>query len=147
MQRLEDEDFRSVFVTRADSGIDPERDLRVAYSGAHDATALAVAGGRVDAGALNASVWDALAADGRVDPDELAVFFRTPGHHDYNWTAGPSVDAAAREAIADAFLALSADDPAEAELLALQRASGYVPTKAGNYADIEAAARAAGLID
>ena len=141
VQRVEDEDFRSVFVTRADSGIDsledlrgrdlafgspsstsghlmprhhllaagidPERDLRVAYSGAHDATALAVAGGRVDAGALNASVWEALAADGRIDPDELVAFFRTPGYHDYNWTAGPSLDAAARDGIAEAFLALS----------------------------------------
>ena len=35
-------------------GIDPDKALkRVAFSGAHDATALQVAGGKVDAGALN----------------------------------------------------------------------------------------------
>ena len=181
VQRAEDEDFRSVFVARADAGIDsledlvgrelafgspsstsghlmprhhllgagidPEADLRVAYSGAHDATALAVAGGRVAAGALNAKVWEALVADGRVDPDETVVFFETPGYHDYNWTAGPSLGAAEREAIAEAFLALSPEDPAEAEILALQRASRFVPTARENYAAIESAARAAGLID
>ena len=181
VQRAEDEDFRSVFVARADAGIDsledlvgrdlafgspsstsghlmprhhllaagidPDRDLRVAYSGAHDATALAVAGGRVAAGALNAKVWEALVDDGRVDPAETVVFFETPGYHDYNWTAGPSTDAATRAAIAEAFLALSPDDPDEAEILALQRASRFVPTRRANYAAIESAARAAGLID
>ncbi len=36
----------------------PEKDFRrVAYSGAHDATALQVESGKVDAGVLNASVW------------------------------------------------------------------------------------------
>jgi len=181
VQRAEDERFRSVFITRADSGmetledlsgreltfgspsstsghlmprhyllaagIDPDTDLRVAYSGAHDATALAVAGGRVAAGALNASVWETLVADGRIDPAETVVFFETPGYHDYNWTAGPSLDAATREAVTEAFLALSPDDPDEAELLALQRASRFVPTARENYAFIESAARAADLID
>jgi phosphonate transport system substrate-binding protein len=35
--------------------------FRVAFSGAHDATALQVAGGKVDVGALNISVWEKLA--------------------------------------------------------------------------------------
>ena len=43
--------------------INPDTDLkRVAFSGAHDATVAAVAGGKVDAGALNISVWDKLVA-------------------------------------------------------------------------------------
>src|SRR5262245_14487833 len=41
--------------------INPEKDFkRVAFSGAHDATALQVESGKVDAGVLNASVWDKL---------------------------------------------------------------------------------------
>ena len=36
---------------------------RVAFSGAHDATALQVAGGKVDAGALNVSVWEKMVAE------------------------------------------------------------------------------------
>ena len=41
--------------------VNPDTDLkRIAFSGAHDATVAAVAGGKVDAGALNISVWDKL---------------------------------------------------------------------------------------
>ena len=44
-------------------GIDPDKALkRVAFSGAHDATALQVAGGKVDAGALNISVYEKMLA-------------------------------------------------------------------------------------
>ncbi|MFM2398127.1 MAG: phosphate/phosphite/phosphonate transporter, periplasmic binding family protein, partial [Pseudomonadota bacterium] len=40
------------------AGLNPERDFRrVAFSGAHDATIAAVAAGKVQAGALNISVW------------------------------------------------------------------------------------------
>ena len=41
------------------ANIDPDKDFkRVAYSGAHDATIAAVAAGKVEAGALNISVWE-----------------------------------------------------------------------------------------
>ena len=41
---------------------------RVAYSGAHDATVAWVQAGKVDAGVLNASVWQKLVdSGGRVD--------------------------------------------------------------------------------
>ncbi len=46
------------------AGIDPDKDFkRVAYSGAHDATIAAVAAGKVQAGALNVSVWEKFVAD------------------------------------------------------------------------------------
>ena len=39
------------------AGIDPDKTMkRVAFSGAHDATAWQVAGGKVDAGALSISM-------------------------------------------------------------------------------------------
>ena len=131
----------------AAAGIDVDRDLAVAYSGAHDATALAVAGGRVDAGALNASVWEALVADGRVDPTEVVVVDTTAPYADYNWSVAAGVDAATRAAIRDAFLSLDPDVPEDAALLALQRASRFVPAEADDYADIERAARDAGLLE
>ena len=53
---------------------------------------------------------------------------------------------ALREKIAAAFLALSRDDAEGREVLELQRATRFVPTKAANYQGIEAAARAAGLL-
>ncbi len=126
--------------------IDPDRDMRVAYSGAHDATALAVAGGKVDAGALNVSVWEKMLAEKRVDPKSVRVFFTTPGYYDYNWTVRKDLAPALRQKLLDAFLALSPSDATGREILALQRATRFVPTRVENYAAIEAAARSAGLL-
>ena len=112
VQRAEDEQFKSVFITKAGSGIksladlkgknfafgsvsstsghlmprsfmlqaglNPDKDMRVAYSGAHDATAFQVSGGKVDAGALNISVWQKLVEDKKIDPKEVVVFYTTP---------------------------------------------------------------------
>jgi len=180
VQREEDERFRSVFVTPANSGInrledlkgksisfgspsstsghlmprsfllqagvDPDKDLRVSFSGAHDATALAVAGGKVQAGALNISVWEKMVAEKRVDPQTVRVFYTTPGYYDYNWTVRKDLDPAVRQKLVDAFLALDRNDPQGKAILELQRATRFIPTKAENYAAIEAAARNAGLL-
>ncbi|WP_164247935.1 PhnD/SsuA/transferrin family substrate-binding protein, partial [Stenotrophomonas maltophilia] len=68
-------------------GIDPEQFFsRVAYSGAHDATAAWVQAGKVDAGVLNASVWQKLVDSGKVDTAKVKVFATTPTYYDYNWT-------------------------------------------------------------
>ncbi|MGB7301963.1 MAG: putative selenate ABC transporter substrate-binding protein [Burkholderiaceae bacterium] len=180
IQRIEDEKFKSVFVTRTDSGIkgfgdlkgktfafgspsstsghlmprsfllkdgiNPDKDMRVSFSGAHDATAFSVAGGKVNAGALNASVWNKLVEAKKVDTSKVSVFYTTPGYYDYNWTVRKDMDADLKKAITDAFLALKPEDPAGKVILELQRASGFVATKAENYADIEAAAKSAGLL-
>ena len=127
--------------------IDPDSDLkRVAFSGAHDATVAAVAGGKVDAGALNISVWDKLVEAKKVDPKVVRVFYTTPGYYDYNWTVRSDMDPALKKKITDAFLALDASTPQGREILELQRATRFVPTKTANYAAIEAAARNAGLL-
>ena len=129
------------------AGLNPEKDLRrVAYSGAHDATIAAVAGGKVQAGALNISVWEKFVADGKVDTSKVRVFFTTPTYYDYNWTVHADLPAAQREKIAQAFLALNRDTPEGKEILELQRASRFVPTQADNYKGIETAARSAGLL-
>jgi len=180
VQREEDTQFRSVFITAdpairqlADlkgkdvsfgsqsstsghlmprsfllqAGIDPDRDFRrVAYSGAHDATIAAVAGGKVQAGALNISVWDKFVAEKRVDTSKVSVFYTTPPYVDYNWTVHADMPAALREKLTQALLALRRDDPVGKEVLELQRATRFVPTKAENYKSVEAAARSAGLL-
>ena len=129
------------------AGVDPDKDLkRVAYSGAHDATVAAVASGKVDAGALNISVWEKLVADKKVDPAKVRVFYTTPTYFDYNWTVHADMPAAQRDKLARAFTEL---DPASAEgkqVLELQRATRFVPTRVENYKGIEAAARNAGLL-
>ncbi|AEG94470.1 putative selenate ABC transporter substrate-binding protein [Ramlibacter tataouinensis] len=129
------------------AGVDPDRDLkRVAYSGAHDATVAAVASGKVDAGALNISVWDKLVADGKVDAARLRVFHTTPAYYDYNWTVHADMPPARREQLARAFTDLSAATPEGRQILELQRATRFIPTRVENYRGIEAAARSAGLL-
>ncbi len=94
------------------AGVDPDKDFkRSAFSGAHDATVAAVAAGKVEAGALNKSVWDKLTADGKVDTSKVHVFYTTPPYYDYNWTVRSDMPEALREKIKKAMLDL---DPATA---------------------------------
>ena len=106
----------------------------------------AVAAGKVDAGALNISVWDKFVADKKVDPSKVRVIFTTPPYFDYNWTVHADMPVAQREKLTKAFLSLSAATPEGKEVLDLQRATRFVPTKADNYKGIEAAGRNAGLL-
>ena len=130
-----------------EAGIQPDRDLRrIAFSGAHDATVAAVAGGKVDAGALNISVWEKLVEQKKVDTSAVRVFYTTPPYYDYNWTVRSDMDPAVRKKLADAFLSLSPDNPQHKEILELQRATRFIPTRVENYKAIEAAARGAGLL-
>ena len=129
------------------AGLNPEKDFkRVAFSGAHDATIAAVASGKVQAGALNISVWDKFVAEKKVDTEKVKVFYTTPPYYDYNWTVHADMPAATRQKLADALLSLSKDTPEGKEILELQRATKFVPTKAENYKGIEAAARSAQLL-
>ena len=129
------------------AGLDPEKDFRrVAFSGAHDATIAAVASGKVQAGALNISVWDKFVAEKKVDTTKVRAFYTTPPYYDYNWTVHADMPAPMREKLKAAFLALSRDNAEGKEILELQRATRFVPSQVDNYKGIEAAARSAGLL-
>jgi phosphonate transport system substrate-binding protein len=182
VMREEDAVFKSVFITRPDTGItklgdlkgktfsfgsvsstsghlmpryfllkngiNPDRDFaqKPAFSGAHDATALWVEGGKVDAGALNFLVWEKLVKHGKVDTKKVKVFWTTPPYVDYVWTVRSELDPVLRERIAIAFLKLKYDDPAHRKLLDLHRTKGYIPAKDEDWMGIEDAAKAAGLL-
>ena len=129
------------------AGVNPDTDLkRIAFSGAHDATVAAVSGGKVDAGALNISVWEKLLTQSKVDTNQVHVFYTTPGYFDYNWSVRSDMNPALRQKLTDAFISLNANDPQGKEILELQRATKFIPTKPENYVAIEAAARNAGLL-
>ncbi len=128
-------------------GINPDRDFKnTAFSGAHDATVAFVQAGKVDAGVLNASVWDKLVEQKKVDTTKVHVFATTPPYFDYNWTVRGDLDPKVQEKLKQAFLKLDPANPAHKEIMALQRASKFIPTKADNYKGIETAAQAAGLL-
>ncbi|MCC7225570.1 MAG: putative selenate ABC transporter substrate-binding protein [Burkholderiaceae bacterium] len=129
------------------AGLNPEKDFKnVAFSGAHDATVAFVAAGKAQAGVLNTSVWDKLVETGKVDPGKVRVFATTPPYYDYNWTVRGDLDPALVKKLTDAFLKLDPNNPEQAQLMQLQRASKFIPTNKQNYAGIEEAAKAAGLL-
>jgi phosphonate transport system substrate-binding protein len=129
------------------AGITADKDFKaIAFSGAHDATVAFVAAGKADAGVLNASVWDKLVEQKKVDPAKVHVFATTPPYFDYNWTVRGDLDPALVKKLSNAFLKLDAKNPEHAEILSLQRASKFIPTKKENYEGIEHAAKAAGLL-
>ena len=128
-------------------GINPDKDFsRVAYSGAHDATVAFVASGRAEAGVLNASVWEKLIEKGDPNAKAVKVLATTPPYYDYNWTVRGDLDAAIVKKLTAAFLKLDPRNPAHKEIMDLQRASRFIPSRPENYKGIEEAARSAGLL-
>ncbi|MBW5414980.1 putative selenate ABC transporter substrate-binding protein [Pseudomonas sp. MAG002Y] len=128
-------------------GIIPEQFFsRIAYSGAHDATAAWVQAGKVDGGVLNASVWQKLVDAKKVDTSKVKVFATTPPYYDYNWTVRGNLDPQLAAKIKAAFLALDPSKPEDKAILDLQAASRFVETSPENYKGIEGSARAAGLL-
>ena len=92
--------------------IDPERDFkRVAYSGAHDATIASVVSGRVDAAALDITVWRKFVEEKKVDTSKVDVFYTTPPYYNYNWSVHADMPAAQRERVTKALLDLSMNNP------------------------------------
>ena len=133
------------FLIRA--GIDPDRDLaRYAFSGAHDITARWVESGKVDAGALNESVWTKLVQEKKVDTSKVQVFYTTPDFYDYNWTVQGDLDPSIVRRLKAAFLSLDPSKPEQKAILDLQRTKRFIETRPENYAGIEEAAKSAGLV-
>ena len=130
-----------------EAGIDPDKDFkRVAYSGAHDATIAAVVNGRVDAAALDITVWRKFVSENKVDTTKVDVFYTTPPYFNYNWSVHADMPAPVREKITAALLNLNMNNPEGKEILTLNRATKYIPTKPENYKGLENAGRSAGLI-
>jgi phosphonate transport system substrate-binding protein len=129
------------------ANINPEKDFaRIAYSGAHDATIASVVSGKVDAAALDITVWRKFVNENKVDTKAVDVFFTTPGYFNYNWSVHADMPQAMQDKIKAALLALSPSVPEQAEILKLNRATRYLETKPENYKGLETAAKSAGLL-
>jgi phosphonate transport system substrate-binding protein len=127
--------------------IDPDKDFkRVAYSGAHDATIASVVSGKVDAAALDITVWRKFVGENKVDTKAVDVFFTTPTYFNYNWSVHADMPADLRTKVQRALLDLDPNTPEGKEILSLNRATRYITTSPENYKGLEAAARSAGLL-
>lgn len=135
----------------AEAGVSPEDfDGEPGFSGAHDATIQLVEAGSYEAGALNEAVWDERRAAGEVDESRVIELWRTPPYPDYHWVLRPDAEERFGEGFAErvqaAFLALSAENPAQAEILDMFSAGAFIPTSDEEYAEIEAVGREIGKI-
>jgi phosphonate transport system substrate-binding protein len=127
-------------------GVDPDVIARAIYTGGHDATALAVANGKADAGALDEAVYARLVKDGKLDAGALKVFYTTPPFFDYVWAARKALDPALADAFRRAMLALDVAKPEHKPVLDLLQATRYVPADDASYGPLREAATAAGLL-
>lgn len=59
------------------AGLNPEKDLKVQFSGGHDATAMAVKNKKVDAGAMASEVYDRLVKKNVITPEEIVIFAKS----------------------------------------------------------------------
>jgi phosphonate transport system substrate-binding protein len=91
----------------------PEKDFkRVAYSGAHDATIASVVSGKVDAAALDITVWKKFVATNKVDTKAVDVFYTTRRYFNYNWSVHADMPADMQRQGAEGLLDI---DPATPE--------------------------------
>ena len=129
------------------ANITPEKDFRrIAYSGAHDATIASVVSGKVDAAALDITVWRKFVSDNKVDTKAVDVFYTTPTFFNYNWSMHADSPAELRQRVQRALLELDSSTPEGREILQLNRATRYITTSPENYKGLESAGRSAGLI-
>jgi phosphonate transport system substrate-binding protein len=127
-------------------GVDQAVIDKAIYTGGHDATALAVANGKVDAGAMDELVYQRMIKEGKLSEAQLRVFYSTPPFFDYVWAARKGLDQAIARGFADAMLALDAGNPEQKKILDLLSATKYVKAEDSSYGPLRQAAKDAGLL-
>jgi phosphonate transport system substrate-binding protein len=128
------------------AGIDPAALAKTLYTGGHDATALAVANAKVDAGAMDELVYTTMMKTGKITPAQVRIFYTTPTFFDYVWVARKNLDPKLSGAFADAFLKLDSSNAESKVLLDLLNATKYVAAQDASYDKLRQAAQAEGLL-
>lgn len=126
--------------------VDPNVIARAVYTGGHDATALAVVNKKVDAGAMDETVFEKMTRDGKLDATRVRVFYTTPPFFDYIWASRKGLDSQVAEKFSAAFLKLSDVDESQKTILALLNATKYHRANNSDYDKLRQAAREAGLM-
>jgi phosphonate transport system substrate-binding protein len=105
-----------------------------------------VAHKKVDAGALDETVYQKMVKDGKLNSSQVKIFYTTPPFYDYVWAARKGLDPRLADTFAAAFLKLDANDPAHKVILDLLNAAKYVKAEDDSYDKLRQAARDSGLL-
>jgi len=129
-----------------EANVDSEVITNAVYTGGHDATALAVAHKRVDAGAMDEAVYQRMTQEGKLGSKQVRVFYSTPPFFDYVWAARKGLDSKLAASFSAAMMKLTANEPAEKNILDLLNATKYVKAEDASYDKLRQAAKEAGLL-
>lgn len=125
-------------------------DGQVGFAGSHDAVLAAVESGSFETGTLGEAVWNSRVEEGVVNLDRVQLVFTTPTFGNYHWLLQPDTFGRYGDDFDDrvraALLALSPDDPAQAEILDLFEAESFIEADASLYETTEAIGRELGVI-
>src|SRR5262245_52509854 len=109
------------------AGIAPEKDMKggpqYQVEGGHGATFKNVAGGQVDLGVLNYTVWDGMKPE---DKQNAPIIYTTPEYVDYCFAAHERLGKDTIEKLRKAFLALDAKNPEHKEVLDAWKCQAFV---------------------
>jgi len=134
------------YFIRQETGKSPEEFIgsKPAFSGSHDVTVTDVATGKVQVGAVSYTTYDAMLADGKVDPEVCKIIWKTPFYADYNWTAHPDLEKTFGKGFTDKvkqeLLALPAD------LLTVMNRDAMIEAKDADFQGIADVAKELGFL-
>src|SRR5262249_9187523 len=129
-----------------DAKVDTKVIEKALYTGGHDATALAVANKKVDAGAMDENVYATMVKTGKITDQQVKVFWTTPPFLDYVWAARKDLDPKLAASFANALLKLDASNPQHKAILDFLSAAKYVQANDSDYNKLRQAAKDAGLM-
>ncbi len=118
------------------------------FSGSHDLTIDAVAGGAFQVGAVNGKTWETKEAAGKTGI--AYVIWKTPSYADYNWSVPGDIDvvygAGFKAKLQHALLALDYSNPKHKKILDACPRKRFIKAANSDYQGIRATAQALGVI-
>jgi phosphonate transport system substrate-binding protein len=122
------------------AGLREKRDYTESFLGKHDAVAINVQAGNIDAGGLNEFIYEGMVERGKLDTSKIAVLGYSDPWPEYPWTYQNDLAPALRDKIRAAFLNLK--DPVVLKPL---KADGFAAVTDRDYDIVRTSARELGI--
>lgn len=130
------------------NNIDPEFDFKgkPVFSGSHEMTAKLVFEGKIEVGAINASIYQSYLKNGKYNYENLKIIWTTPPYTDYTWVVRKDFNKNTSNIIKEAFLDLLPGNPDHRKILDSQNATYYIEAKEEDFEKTKAVAKKMGFL-